>query len=48
VYTVDMLVQPFGMESPVPPIEYEILEDKIEKNLRYNDRPASTGVPLAS
>lgn len=23
----------------MPPIEYEILKDKIEKNLRYNDRP---------
>lgn len=27
------------MQSPVPPIEYEILEYKVEKNLRYNDRP---------
>jgi hypothetical protein len=34
------------MESPVSPIEYEILEYKIEKNLRHNDSPASTEVPL--
>ena len=27
------------MQSPVPPIEYEIFEYKIKKNLRYNDRP---------
>lgn len=27
------------MQSPVPPIEYEIFEYKIKKNLRYNYRP---------
>jgi len=40
VDTVDMLVQPFGVQCPVPPIEYKILEYKVEKNLRYNNRPA--------
>ena len=35
-----MLVQPFGVQCPVPPIEYKILEYKVEKNLRYNNRPA--------
>jgi len=34
-----MLVQPFGVQCPVPPIEYKILEYKVEKNLRYNNRP---------
>ena len=37
---MDMLVQPFGVQCPVPPIEYKILEYKVEKNLRYNNRPA--------
>jgi hypothetical protein len=28
------------MQCPVPPVEYKILKDKVEKNLRYNNRPA--------
>ena len=40
VDAVDMLVQPFGVQCPVPPVEYKILQYKVECNLRYNNRPA--------
>jgi len=39
VDAVDMLVQPFGVQCPVPPVEYKILQYKVECNLRYNNRP---------
>jgi hypothetical protein len=32
--TVDMLVQPFGMQNPVSPIEYKVLKDEVEYYLR--------------
>jgi hypothetical protein len=40
VDAVNMLVQPFGMQCPMPPVEYEILKHKKEEHLGDDNCPA--------